>query len=286
MPKRGEHIHKRKDGRWEGRYKNGINENGKTKYSSVYAKSYTEVKKKLLDCMHSQSVCQKNASGSIAFGEALASWRKVNEIRYKGSTVMKYNNLIEKHILPKLGNMKLRDISTDVLSAFMKQKLENGRKDGEGGLSPSYVRSIMLLVTQVLQFAAAEELCSPVKSSFSKPPVVKKEIDVLSQDSQDKLESYISQHNDKTGLGIMLSLYAGLRIGEVCALAWNDVDFNSCTIHVRSTVSRVNNMKSVNHPATILIVDKPKTVSSLRDIPMSSVIYPYLLEMSKSGTSP
>lgn len=93
MPKRGEHIHKRKDGRWEARYKCGISIAGKTLYKSVYAKTYAEVKEKQQKCMVEY---RKGAipERCVTFGSALALWQEVNKSRNKGATNMRYANLM------------------------------------------------------------------------------------------------------------------------------------------------------------------------------------------------
>ena len=96
MPKRGEHIHKRKDGRWEARYKCGISVDGKTLYKSVYAKTYAEVKEKQQKCMVEY---RKGAipERCVTFGSALALWQEVNKSRHKRATNMRYANLIDRH---------------------------------------------------------------------------------------------------------------------------------------------------------------------------------------------
>ncbi len=162
MPKRGEHIHKRKDGRWEARYKCGISVAGKTLYKSVYAKTYAEVKEKQQKCMVEY---RKGAipERCVTFGSALALWQEVNKSRHKGATNMRYANLIDKHIAPELSNVRISQINTALLSDFMNRKLESGRLDGKGGLSPAYVRSIMLVINSVIEFSIAECLCPPVK---------------------------------------------------------------------------------------------------------------------------
>ena len=100
MPKRGEHIHKRKDGRWEARYKCGISVDGKTLYKSVYAKTYAEVKEKQQKCMVEY---RKGAipERCVTFGSALALWQEVNKSRHKRATNMRYANLIDRHIAPE-----------------------------------------------------------------------------------------------------------------------------------------------------------------------------------------
>ncbi len=284
MPRRGEHIHKRKDGRWEGRYKNGVNNYGKTIYTSVYGKTYTEVKSKLSACKLKDinEITNNDIIKEWTLKEAILLWHEANKIKHKGSTELKYESLIEKHILPELGKMKLSSITPVVLNNYMDKKLTNGRIDKQGGLSPSYVRSIMLIITEVLDYAASEQMCKPIRNPIHKPTIQKKELKVLEELEQHKLEIELIRKMDSTRLGILLSLYTGLRIGEVCALKWNDIDLDKKVIHVRSTIVRVRNRNVEGSFVTMLVVDKPKTKSSLRDIPISSNLMPILVSMQPS----
>ena len=173
MPRRGEHIHKRKDGRWEARYKCGIDANGKTCYKSVYAKTYTEVKEKLWNCLKNNPKSEPSES-SITFGAAADLWLEANKFRHKGATIMRYENLINRHIKPELQDMRLSKLNSTVISDFMNRKVQAGRLDGNGGLSSSYVRSIMLVLNAVINFSEEENLCPPIQMKMYTPSVQKR----------------------------------------------------------------------------------------------------------------
>lgn len=135
----------------------------------------------------------------------------------------------------------------------------------------------MLVVNAAIKYAVSEQLCVPLKTPICKPPAGKPELSVLTAVEQKKLETALLDHFDPTCAGIYLSLHTGLRIGEVCSLAWDDIDLNAGVIHVRHTVARVR----CNDPAgsTTLIIDTPKTKASKRDIPISSALLPVLLKL-------
>lgn len=145
MSKRGDNIHKRKDGRWEGRYKKERDVYGKVKYGSVYGKTYREVKDKLnaISMLPANSVITKPCKKT--FGDVLNLWMENNKIRLKGGTIYKYQNMIDTHIMPELGEIKLNELDSTVINAFLSRKSISGKLDGTGGLSSSYVRSIMLV---------------------------------------------------------------------------------------------------------------------------------------------
>lgn len=283
MPKRGDNIHKRKDGRWEGRYKKGKKDNGTILYGSVYAKTYREVKNKLFELMKEPTSAQIQGAEKT-FSNVLNMWMENNRIRLKGATVNKYRYLIDIHIMPELGSVKLSDLTSTVVNNFLMQKLENGRLDKSGGLSASYVKSIMIIVNSAVNFAVSEQMCPPFKTPILKPTNSKTEIIVLTKDEQKRLEENLCSDLNPTKAGVLISLYTGLRIGEVCALTWDDIDFESEIIKVRHTVARVINTDD-GTTATKLIIDTPKTPSSIRDIPISSSLLPILKKLRTQSHS-
>lgn len=284
MPKKGEHIHKRKDGRWEGRYRNGTNIHGKAIYRSVYGKTYLEVKKKLSVCSETKVVVQSQIKKTMLFRDAVFLWQKAKASQHKGATDVKYDNLINKHILPVLGDYKLSEINTFLIADFMNNKLNFGRIDCKGGLSPSYVRSMMLIVLDIIDFAVEEEMCAPIKVKIRKPVVEKREFEILDTSSQIYFENRLLQNPNETTVGVLISLNTGLRISEVCALKWSDIDFQNAILHVRSTVTRVKSSEN-DTTATKLIIDRPKTKSSLRDIPISQKLMVSLVTLYEKRKS-
>jgi len=226
-----------------------------------------------------------SSNNEIFFSDVLKLWMDNNRIKLKGGTINKYENIISMHINPELGEKKLSEITTIMINNYLSHKLKNGRLDNNGGLSPSYVRSIVFVINSVLKFATEEQMCLPLKSSISKPRIDKKEFNIISIEEERKLRNYLCNDISPTKTGILISLYAGLRIGEVCALSWNDIDLNNNILHVRHTIARVKNEDSPTHSATRLVIDTPKTKSSKRDIPICSSLRPYLIESYKKSKS-
>lgn len=285
MSKRGDYIHKRKDGRWEGRYPQGRNAKGTIKYASVYGKSYREVKEKL-------SAISKTTANEIAlknqektFGQILQLWMENNKLRLKGGTINKYQNLIDSHILPELGSALICELDATNINKFLNKMLVSGKINGVGGLSPSYVRSMAIVINAAIKFAVDEGLCSPLKTSICKPVSEKKEFPVLDKKTQQQFETFLLKNLDLTKAGIFISLHTGMRIGEVCALSWEDIDLNQNVIHVRHTIARVRKSSFPSDSTTELIIDSPKTKSSSRDIPISSKLLPVILEIRQISSA-
>ena len=268
MSRHGEKIRKRADGRWEGRYKIGNFDSGATQYASVYGHSYAEVKAKLESKAIENILPVKLETQTPQFKNVALDWLSLNHQKNKGSTEAKYEFLIKKHLIPGLGDYQIGELSTVILNNFCEQKL-TGDKNNQP-LAPSYVRSMMLVVNAILNFAVAEKVCKPLNTPIFKPSVEKSDIRILKETEQVVLENYLRTDTDQTKLGVLITLYTGMRIGEICALRWDDIDLTAEIITVKSTVSRVGN-EGIGSK-TKLIIDTPKTASSVRKIPIPEAI--------------
>lgn len=279
MSKRGENIRKRKDGRWEGRYICGRTESGKAVYHSIYGKTYGEAKEKLQ--AKRIEADEKAQNKDVTFQFILNDWLKNNRIRYKLSTYTKYQYIIEKHILPELGREKIENLHASKINSFLDGKMSIGGLKTEGTLSASYVRTMALIIDSALKYAASEELCIPMKSSIKKPIIKKTQIQTLSYSECDCLAEYCYANLNDTNIGILISLNTGLRIGEICALKWSDIDIYSHLLHVNHTMSRVKDEER----KWKWIVETPKTRASIRVIPISKRLFEALIKMKESAVS-
>lgn len=276
MSKKRERVYRRRGGS-EGGCCDRMARSGKGNCCSLRSKNQSEVKKKSLFRERAKEETPLPLQESPLLKEAVSLWQKANIHRYKGATALKYENLINNHILPVLGECPLSALNTGLLADFMNNKLRHGRVDHTGGLSPSYVRSIMLVILEIMDFAAEENMCAALKTKIRKPAAETHKPEILDVHMQTHLEKQLLLCPDETGVGILLSLNTGLRIGEICALRWTDIDLKNAVLHIRSTVARVKNTEGEN--ATKLIIDKPKTSSSVRDIPIPERLMSVLLPL-------
>ena len=206
----------------------------------MYGKTYKEVKDKIrLITSQPALLNEKKQQQPILIKEIITQWLNSSKSIHKGATEVRYEYLIEKHIIPELGDVPLSSVTSSMLTSFMNRKLEQGSLNGKEALSPAYVRSIMSVTLSILQFAVNEGLCQPLNINLQKPSIDKRELEVLSVFDQNRLESALLNNINETKLGILISLNTGLRIGEVCALSWNDIDFENQIFHIRSTVAHV-----------------------------------------------
>lgn len=277
MPRRKDCIHKRSDGRWEGRYRKGRNENGKIIYGSVYGKTYQETKDKLMkkykEIEHHQNT---KSNDNILFETVIDKWLIQMRIRVKKSTLYKYELLIQNHIKPVLGKKKIIELTSIELNTFVSQKLYSGRIKKSSGLSSSYVRTLAIILNSIMKYAMQENIIPHKEINISKPSIPKKELMILNKNEQRKLELYLLTNLNEKNLAIIISLYTGLRIGEVCALRWDDIDLDNHTIKIRHSIIRVSAKES-----SYLILDKPKTLSSSRVIPIVDTLYQLLYQYKK-----
>lgn len=283
MARRGDNIHKRKDGRWEGRYKNGFRADGSARYSSVYAHSYSECKSKLTEAQSPLSRTAKKIRSEMLFADVLYKWLFANQIRLKGATEVKYINIIETHIIPAIGGVKLSMLDSSIINSFLDKQLNNGGIKCGKPLSPSYVRSMAVIIEATFNYAVMEGLCDPLRTPINKPVIPKKDLVILSQAAEDTLTQILICDSSQVAIGTLVALQAGLRIGEVCALRWSDVDFENNVIHIRHAISRVPSPNS--EQKTMLILDTPKTASSLRDVPIPSPLRKVLMLAYQNKTS-
>ena len=194
----------------------------------------------------------------------------------KESTYALYRRNIESHILPHIGGLKLSQITSQCLTNFANDLLTHGRCDGKGGLSSKTVQDICTLMGSILEYAKREY---KVNVSLETPTVKvpEKEMRVLSLDEQRKLEIYLFSSLDLIAIGCLLSLYVGLRIGELSALKLSDFDFSNGTLRITKTMQRVKNFDPEIKTKTKIIIDSPKSKKSVRTLPVPG----FLLEIIK-----
>jgi integrase len=180
--------------------------------------------------------------------------------------------LIENHLLPIFGDMhsvKERDIQS-----FVFKKLEEG-------LSQKSIKDILIVLKMVLKFGVKNKLLEYQQFDIQFPTEREKyEIEVLSKINQKKIMNYIQEHFTFKNLGIYICLSAGIRIGEICALTWEDVDTDTGIIYIRKTIQRIYIVEDGSRH-TELALDTPKTKNSIRDIPMSRDLLKMLKPIKK-----
>lgn len=276
MPRVGSNIYKRKDGRWEGRYIKGYNESSKAVYGFVYAKTYKEVKNKLLMSQSGTSANSDISSTKLTFADISQRWLSNISLIVKQSTYARYVFVLERHILPSIGGYRLQKLTSADIDKFTKTKLTTGKVNKNGGLSAKTVRDMLTIIKSIIRFAEKEKLLTKSNLTVTYPKSTPSETHVISRQEQKILENYLYQDIDLFKLGVLLCLYTGLRIGEICALQWKDISISNSIISVTQTIQRVKNTDSQAESRTKILIDTPKSKNSIRDIPVPNFIVDYL----------
>lgn len=277
---KGENIFKRKDGRWEARYIKGYELSGKIKYGFCYGKTYKEAKEKVTRCKAALVTGQQipKSSSKHRFSYYCDEWFQSAKGNLKESTAVKYVSILEKHIKPKLGGCFPLGMTTGLIERFRDELLFVDE------LSPKTVKDILVLLKSILNYTAKDFPNTFPQIDITYPRDAKKEMRVLSRDEQQRLIEYLLIGMDECKFGILLSLFSGIRIGELCALRWENVSLKDNTIRIASTMQRLQDPDGDSK--TKIIIGSPKSETSQRTIPLTeqaAVLCDRMKSQSKSA---
>lgn len=192
--------------------------------------------------------------------EISALWKEDKKKYVKQSTYSLYALILENHILPAFG--ELYELEEKTVQEFILNEISSG-------LSNKTIKDILIVLKMIMKFGAKNKLIDYQVWDIKFPTERKKhELEVLSICNQKKLMKYINENFTFKNLGIYICLSAGLRIGEICALAWNDIDVDAGVIYIRKTIERIYIVEGKKR-YTELIIGTPKTKNSIREIPMT-----------------
>lgn len=263
---KGENIFKRKDGRWEARYIKGHEISGKIHYGFCYGKTYKEAKEKVTQLKATYTAVNLFQSPKVQqrFTFYCDAWLKTNRGSYRASTYVKYAVTLEKHIKPALGGYYPLAINDSVTAAFGDKLLF------EDKLAPKTVRDILTVLRSILKYTAKQFPGVFPQTEIRYPKDKAKGIRVLTEEEQKRLIRYLLKDLDECKFGILLALLTGMRIGELCALRWENISFADNTLKIAATMQRLKNMDLNNKSKTKVIIGSPKSDASKRIIPMNA----------------
>ncbi len=266
MSKRGENIYKRKDGRWEGRV---LKPQGG--YAYVYGKSYREVKERKTLFLQNKEQDFSSEEENLLASEQFKQWIHKQEIHVRRSTYASYESCVSNYILPFFYS----DI--DCLSEFQINKFVHTIAQREN-LSVAYRKKIICIFKTAINSMVKENKRPPMPYVQVKIQDKKLEtIPFFSQEEQKSIEKSIFKLDDFRVLGILLCFYTGIRLGELCALRWKNIDFESGVMVIAATTMRTNKQQK-GAAKTGLITSPPKTKNSIRAIPVPAFMLKKLQE--------
>ena len=263
MARKVRNIYRRKDGRYEARYIKDRDDQGKAIYGAVYARSYAEVKEKLeLAKKLNKPAVPANAVRTIT--AELETHLETLKPQIKQSTYGVYRRYIDDYIYPFFKDMPCSHLIAEVSQKFVNRQLENG-------LSAATVQSVFCFLKNGLKSTLATDVfCVKLPKSTSS------EVKVLTVDEQKRLESVAKASDHINCISIILCLYTGIRIGELCGLLWSDIDFEHKQLHIRRTLQRIRSLDG--NTKTVVITTSPKSNASNRCIPLPEFLIDLLKE--------
>lgn len=265
MARHGENIYKRKDGRYEGRYVVGKRPDGRTKFGYVFGRQYGQVRRELAlrKAAQLERTAQAGPACRVTLGQWLPRWME-NELQrsVKPSSYQVYLNQARRHLLPALGPLRLSDLTADAVLALVREK-------EAAGLAQSTVRGIYRLLAAALRAAQEEGLirvnpCRRIR--FRQMETAEQR--VLTPEER----AAVRNAAETDGLPALVGLYTGMRLGEVCALKWTDMDWDKRTLAVHRTVQRVACPGREDGAKTCLLIGTPKSKQSCRVLPAADFL--------------
>ena len=204
--------------------------------------------------------------------EVAILWKKDKQQYVKQSTLSAYALILENHILPTFGNK--RQLHEKDVQDFTLHKLQEG-------LSQKTVKDILIVLKMIQKYGLKHEILPMAEWSVKFPTEQKKnELEVLSIANQKKIMQYVKDNFTFRNLGIYICLSTGMRIGEICALKWSDINLSTETISVNHTIERIYIIED-DKRHTELVIGTPKTQNSMREIPISNELLKIIRPLKK-----
>lgn len=286
MSRTGENIYKRKDGRWEGRYIKGRSQK-KTCYGYIYGRTYREVKQRLTKIKAGQevqhSIPPQEGENEILFSQIAREWLDRSRGNLKESSLVKYQNMLDGYLIPEFGNLSPDMIDRKLVNNYAEQLLRFGGKK-RTGLSTKTVADSLSLLKNILNYAQDNGIKVNeigVSRTFRRH---QKPLRVFQESEYQRLCKYLKEHRCLINLGILLCLFTGIRVGELCALRWGDISIPDKTLYVHQTMQRLGIGGEEGAKTKILISD-PKSDCSKRLIPLPKMLMDELIAMRQSPDS-
>ena len=219
----------------------------------------------------------------MLYKEWLSNWLE-NYVQpsAKQRTYTRYKEIVEQHIVTQLGELELSEITPYVLQCYVTELMKCGNLRTGKGLSANSVNSIITVIQNTLKTAYSLGMVREYTGDkIKRPRSSEKKVECFSMSEQKKIEQYILNEDGARLFGVLLCLYTGLRIGELLALEWSDIDMSKSELRVNKTCHYGKDKNGVFGRIT----DIPKTQSSIRTIPIPKQLMPHLREVKKKSRS-
>lgn len=217
----------------------------------------------------------------LKYSDYLITWFDMHKKTIKDSTAANYSLILYDYIIPQLGNMEMNKITHNNIQEYLYELSTNGRIKGEGGLSKSTLKKVVIIIKLSLSQAIREGIIDEINLKFTYPPDNSiNKVEVFTKKEQNVLVAYITKNITNKNIGILIALLTGIRIGELCALQWKDIDLKNNLISITKTLQRIY-QKNQNEKFSKILIATPKTKKSVREIPISTELSRILKSIKK-----
>ncbi|MCR0204576.1 site-specific integrase [[Clostridium] innocuum] len=204
---------------------------------------------------------------TVIFKDLAEEWITLKKLSVKHSSIVKYETILNHHILPFFKDYDVRKINNLSILEFFESKINKE-------LSNSLLHSIKSVFSSILDYGSYNYEMKQISLNNIKIPTIRTVKNVLSFDDRNKIISYVQTKADSLSIGMLLALYGGLRLGEICALEWSHIDFKNQVVYVKGTASRLKCEKQGKKTEVFTL--SPKSSSSYREVPIPDFIIDYL----------
>ena len=195
----------------------------------------------------------------------------------KESTYANYATVLYNHLIPDLGETSLQSVNHNMLQQYILDKLKSGRIGENSHLSEKTVKDIMMVLKSTIRYAMNQGAMNVIDLDFTYPKnTKKKKIYILTKKEQKKITDYVLENLTPRNLGILISLYSGMRIGEICALKWEDIDFSKKAIRIQRSME-------YRYSVGEWRIGEPKSKAGYRTIPLTDETIRILTEQKEKN---
>lgn len=223
---------------------------------------------------------KKKRPKKILYEEWIYEWLQEKKLYVKESTYANYTTTIFNYILPYLGNYNIQDLNHTIIQEYLLKLYQKG--NNLKGLSDKTVKDTAIIVKSSLRKAFNQGIVPTFELKFMFPSNTRTyKIKTLTKSEQVKITEYAIANPSPKNIALLLSLYSGLRIGEICALKWEDIDLKKGIIKIDKTIQRIY-LHEKERALSKVIISSPKTENAIREIPINKILLALLKEQKRS----
>lgn len=229
-------------------------------------------KEKMLKCQMNFRLIAKSNQKKQLFDYILRRWLQSVKLSVKESTYARYFQLVDSHLIPLLGKYPIDKVSTQLIEQTVQHWLVSGRLDGQGGLSAKTVSDLLTILKATMKYAACNGYSVKCNLQMITVKKQRKEMRVLSVSEQKELVHFLMKDITLQKLGIFFALFTGIRVGELCALQWKDLDLENGILRISKTMQRIQDVTAREPSKTKIVISTPKSEHSFREIPLTDFV--------------